>query len=296
MDDLCARQDAAHDRGGRVNVLILSDRGVNREERRHPVAARHVRPAPLPDPRRPAHAVSLVLETGEAREVHHFSLLIGYGCGAINPYLAFETLDDMIREGLLRTSTTRPPARTSPRPPPRASSRSCRRWASPPCRATAARRSSRRSVSAGRHRQVLHRTASRVGGIGIDRGRRGSADAPPRGLPGPPHRCRATLTSGGQYQWRSDGEFHLFNPESIHRLQKAVRTGSYETYKQYAAKVNDQREEPLHAARPARFQEAHSDPARRGRIGREHHEALQDRRDVLRLDLARKRTRRSPSR
>ena len=57
--------------------------------------------------------VGLVLESGEPREVHHFSLLIGYGCGAINPYLAFETLDDMIRQGLAaRTSTTRRPART----------------------------------------------------------------------------------------------------------------------------------------------------------------------------------------
>jgi hypothetical protein len=57
--------------------------------------------------------VSLVLETGEAREVHHFALLIGYGASAINPYVAFETIDDMIREGLLTASTTRPPARTS---------------------------------------------------------------------------------------------------------------------------------------------------------------------------------------
>ena len=84
-----------------INVLILSDRGVNREL------------APIPSLLAVAGLhhflireglrtrVSLVLETGEAREVHHFSLLIGYGCSAINPYLAFETIDGMIRDGLL---------------------------------------------------------------------------------------------------------------------------------------------------------------------------------------------------
>ena len=50
------------------------------------------------------------------------------------------------------------------------------------------------------------------------------------------------LESGGVYQWRSDGEYHLFNPETIHLLQKSVRTGSYEVYKQYAQKINDQSE------------------------------------------------------
>ena len=62
--------------------------------------------------------VGLVLETGEPREVHHFSLLIGYGAGAVNPYLAFETLDDMIRQNLLTdVDPTRRPPRTTSRPP-----------------------------------------------------------------------------------------------------------------------------------------------------------------------------------
>ena len=62
--------------------------------------------------------VGLVLESGEPREVHHFALLIGYGAGAINPYLAFETLDDMIRQGIARrASTTRRPSRIISRPP-----------------------------------------------------------------------------------------------------------------------------------------------------------------------------------
>ena len=85
--------------------------------------------------------VGIVLESGEPREVHHFSLLIGYGAGAINPYLAFETLDDMIRQGLLvENHATRTPARITSRPPSRAWSRSFPRWASPPFKAIAARR------------------------------------------------------------------------------------------------------------------------------------------------------------
>ena len=97
-------------------------------------------------------------------------------------------------------------------------------------------------------------TASRIGGIGTDVIAqevllRHNAAFPERRELG-----ADTLPVGGQYQWRADGEHHLFNPESIHRLQKAVRTGSYETFKAYSSLVNDQATQPLHAARPARVQ------------------------------------------
>src|SRR6202034_2937179 len=99
MDDLFGRATTAVEAG--ANILILSDRGVEHEMAPIPallaVAGLHhhlIREGTRT-------RVGLVLESGEPREVHHFSLLIGYGCGAINPYLAFETLDDMIAEGLL---------------------------------------------------------------------------------------------------------------------------------------------------------------------------------------------------
>ena len=76
------------------------------------------------------------------------------------------------------------------------------------------------------------------------------------------------LPSGGQYQWRADGEFHLFNPESIHRLQKSVRTGSYATYKSLRRAHRRPREESLDAARPARLQAGRSDSDRGGRVRR----------------------------
>ncbi len=107
-----------------VNILILSDRGVNREFAAMPalLAVAGLHHYLIREGLRTR--VSLVLETGEPREVHHFALLIGYGCSAINPYLAFETLDDMIRDEFLQDiDHAKPPARITSRPPPRASSR-----------------------------------------------------------------------------------------------------------------------------------------------------------------------------
>jgi len=147
MEELCvlARRTIEEDE---VNVLILSDRGVNKDHAPIPallaVAGLHhylIREGLRTQ-------VSIVLETGEARQVHHMALLIGYGCSAINPYLAFETIDEMIHEGILPGVDHKTACKTSSKPPPRASSRSPPRWASPPSRVTEARRSSRPSVSA----------------------------------------------------------------------------------------------------------------------------------------------------
>src|SRR5262249_34210311 len=100
MDDLFTAADQAVADG--CNVLILSDPGIDHRHGAVPsllgVSGLHHHLIRNGSRTR----VGVVLESGEPREVHHFSLLIGYGCGAINPYLAFETLDDMIREGLLK--------------------------------------------------------------------------------------------------------------------------------------------------------------------------------------------------
>ncbi|HZO85894.1 MAG TPA: glutamate synthase central domain-containing protein, partial [Verrucomicrobiae bacterium] len=99
MDDLCATADRAIANG--VNVIVLSDRGIDREHAPIPamLAASGLHHHLIRQGTRTR--VGLVLESGEPREVHHFSLLIGYGCSAINPYLVFETLEDMIREQML---------------------------------------------------------------------------------------------------------------------------------------------------------------------------------------------------
>src|SRR6185437_14089885 len=100
MENLYEQATRAIDQG--VNILILSDRGVNKEMAPIPalLAVSGMHHHLIREGTRTR--VGLVLESGEPREVHHFSLLIGYGAGAVNPYLAFETLDDMIRQGLLK--------------------------------------------------------------------------------------------------------------------------------------------------------------------------------------------------
>jgi len=238
MEKLCAQASNAIKEG--VNILILSDRGIN--------AAQAAIPALLAVAGLHHHLiregtrtrVGLVLESGEPREVHHFSLLIGYGAGAINPYLAFETLDDMIRQGLLKDINTRKPARTTSRPRSKASSRSPPRWVSRRFRAIEARKFLRPSDST--IRLLINTspgTASRVEGVGMDVVAREVEMRHRLAFPNRPVNGH-TLPAGGQYQWRQDGEYHLFNPQTVHKLQLACRKGNYKAFKEYSSLVNDQ--------------------------------------------------------
>jgi glutamate synthase (ferredoxin) len=223
-----------------VGVLILSDRGINKDFAALPalLAVSGLHHFLIREGLRTR--VSLVLETGEAREVHHFSLLIGYGCSAINPYLAFETMDGMIGAGMLTNVDHK---------------LACKNFVKAATKGVV-KVMSKMGISAiqsyhgaqvfeavGLRQDVIDEyftwTSSRIGGIGIDvvakevLMRHAAAFHAPKSEAEP-------LPTGGQYQYRSDGEYHLFNPETIHRLQKAVRTGSYQTYKSYAGLVNDQ--------------------------------------------------------
>ena len=238
LDKLFAAADKAIADG--ANILILSDRGVSREHGADSRAAGRGGPASSSDPQGTRGKVGLVLESGEPREVHHFALLIGYGCSAINPYLAFETLDDLIQRGSAgRTPTTRPPSRNTSRPPSKAWSRRWPRWASRPFKAIAARKflkpsastaTSWTSISPGRRRASRRRAG---------RHRRGSSCSGIATRFRPPGQRRA-LDAGGQYQWRDGGEFHLFNPQTIHKLQIACRLGSEKIYREYAELINNQ--------------------------------------------------------
>jgi glutamate synthase (ferredoxin) len=223
-----------------VNVIVLSDRGVNKEFAPVPalMAVAGLHHYLIREGLRTR--VSLVLETGEAREVHHFSLLIGYGVSAINPYLAFETLDRMIGEGML----TGVDHKTACKNFVKAASKGVIKVASKMgISSLQSYRGAQVFEALGIRQDVIDEyfswTSSRIGGAGTDVIAqevlmRHHAAFPERPLE------RHALPVGGQYQWRADGEYHLFNPESIHRLQKAVRTGSFETFKAYSALINDQ--------------------------------------------------------
>jgi len=238
MDQLYGRLSQAIADG--YNVVVLSDRGVNREW------------APIPSLLAVGGAhhhlirqgtrtrVGLVLESGEPREIHHFSLLIGYGCGAINPYLAFQSLDDLIRQGLL----TGMDHQTACKNYLKAAMKGVVKVISKMGISTIQSYWGAQIFEAiGLKESFVDRyftwTPSRIEGVGIEvigqevlaRHQRAFPDRPVNGH---------TIESGGQYQWREDGEVHLFNPQTIHKLQAAARTGSYKLFKEYSALVDEQ--------------------------------------------------------
>jgi glutamate synthase (ferredoxin) len=223
-----------------VNVLILSDRGVTKET------------APIPSLLAVAGLhhylireglrtrVSLVLETGDAREVHHFALLIGYGCSAINPYVAFETIDDMIREGVLTGIDHKKACQNFVKAGSKGVVKVMSKMG---ISAIQSYRGAQVFEALGLRQDVIDHyftwTPSRVGGIGLDVIAqevlmRHHAAYPDRQVNG------HVLPVGGIYQWRSSGENHLFTPESIHALQKAVRNNSKPAYQSYAKLINEQ--------------------------------------------------------
>jgi glutamate synthase (ferredoxin) len=184
--------------------------------------------------------VSLVVETGEAREVHHFSLLIGYGCSAINPYVAFEMIDDMIREGILTGIDHKTACKNYVKAAAKGVIKVMSKMG---ISAIQSYRGAQVFEALGLRQDVIDHyftgTSSRVGGIGLDVIAqevlaRHHAAFPSRPVNG------HVLPPGGLYRWRTDGEAHTFTPESIHLLQKAVRTGNAAVYKEYARTINDQ--------------------------------------------------------
>ena len=160
---------------------------------------------------------------------------------AINPYLAFETIDHMIHQGLLNHIDHRTACRNFVK----AASKGVIKVASKMgISSLQSYRGAQVFEALGLRQDVIDEyfswTASRVGGIGTDVIAQEVLLRHNAAFPDRPAADRHTLPVGGQYQWRADGEHHLFNPESIHRLQKSVRTGSFETFKTYSSLVNDQ--------------------------------------------------------
>ena len=238
MDRLRAEASAAVAAGH--TILILSDRGVSEEL------------APIPSLLATAgvhhHLVreglrtrcALVVESGDAREVHHVALLIGYGAGAVNPYLAFETLDDMIQQRVLEGLTHERAVLNYIK----ALNKGILKVMSKMGISTLQSYCGAQIFEAvGLDRSFVDRyftwTASRIGGADIDViarevQARHELAFPRRGAPS------GELDTGGEYRWRRDGEMHLFNPETVFKLQHATRSGQYAIYKDYTRLVNDQ--------------------------------------------------------
>ena len=188
--------------------------------------------------------VGLVVECGDAREVHHMALLVGYGAGAINPYLAFESIEDMIREGHNGLAGIDP--HKAVKNFIKASGKGVLKVMSKMGVSTVASYTGAQIFEAiGLGHELVDEyftgTVSRLGGIGIDEiatevAARHLHAHPTR----PEERAHRKLELGGEYQWRREGEVHLFNPETVFKLQHATRAKRYDIFKQYTALVDDQ--------------------------------------------------------
>ena len=222
------------------NIVILSDRGHDAEQAPIPsllaVAAVHhhlIREGTRT-------RIGLVIESGEPREVHHFALLVGYGASAVNPYLAFETIHDLVRQELVPG-----PADAAEKKYVKGVSKGIVKVISKMGISTIQSYHGAQVFEAiGLNQDFIDEyftwTATRVGGVGIDVVAREARMRNERGFP--PHRpiVHTSLPAGGQYKYRTGGEHHLFNPETIHKLQYACRSNDYGLFKEYSALVNNQ--------------------------------------------------------
>ncbi|MHB1457366.1 MAG: glutamate synthase large subunit, partial [Armatimonadota bacterium] len=238
MDDLYESADKAIDEG--ANIIILSDKDVKKGLAPIPalLAVSGLHHHLIRTGKRTQ--IGLVLESGEPREVHHFSLLVGYGLGAVNPYLAFETLDDMIKQGMLTGVDYKKAVANYIKASVKGIVKTMSKMGISTIQSY---RGAQIFEALGVSQAVIRRyftwTPSRIDGIGMKEIAQEAAMRHSRAFPDRPVDAD-TLDTGGDYQWRSDGEYHLYNPDTIYRLQYACRTGDYGMFKQFTKLIDDQ--------------------------------------------------------
>ncbi len=238
LDELFEAADKAIING--ANIIILSDMGINEKQAAIPalLAVAGLHHHLIRDGLRTK--VGLVLESGEPREVQHYALLIGYGVQAINPYLAFESLDDMIRQGLM-TDITHEAAVTKYI---KAATKGVIKVLSKMGISTIqSYRGAQIFEAIGLNKSVVDKyftwTPSRIEGIGLDVIAKEAISRHKDAFENFDSDSK-NLDSGSTFYWRKNGEEHLYNPESIYKFQKAVRTNDYTAFKEYTQLINDQ--------------------------------------------------------
>lgn len=236
LDNIFAQADAAIASGS--NLLVLSDRMVDEHNVPIPsllaVAGLHhhlIRQGTRTK-------VSLILESGEPREVHHFAVLLGYGADAICPYAACESIDDLIREGFLDAEYIPAVYKYI-----KAATKGVIKVMSKIGISTVqSYRGAQIFEAIGVSQDVIDRyftaTTSRIGGIDLDIIAEEATRRHRRAFYHHDSDLRSLL-SGGSFQWRSNREDHMYNPETIYLMQKAVRTGDYEAFKSFSSQINE---------------------------------------------------------
>ncbi|MEB2312521.1 MAG: glutamate synthase large subunit [Sorangiineae bacterium] len=244
LDELCRQASLAV--LNNHSVLILSDRG----------ASEHMAPVPSLLATAAVHhhlmrnatrmRCGIIVETGEAREIHHFCLLFGYGAGAANPYLALDTLDDMVKSGLFPGLDDPAVARKHY---VKAVNKGLLKVMSKMGVSTLQSYHGAQIFEAiGLSPEVIDRyftgTTSRISGIDLDVI---AEECRLRHERAYPKRVEASplLEVGGNYYYRAQGERHLWNPETVARLQRAVREEDLGSYREYAARINQAAGEPI---------------------------------------------------
>jgi glutamate synthase (NADPH/NADH) large chain len=242
LDEVRAQTSAAIAGGARV--IILSDR--ESDERMAPIpsllavsAVHHhlVR-------ERSRTKVGLVAEAGDAREVHHMAALLAFGAAAVNPYMAFESIEDMLDRGILEGLDRE----TALKNYIKAAGKGVLKVMSKMGISTLASYTGSQLMQAvGISQDLLDEyftgLVCATGGITLDDI---AADVAIRHalafLDRPNERAHRELEVGGEYQWRREGEYHLFNPDTVFKLQHSTRTGQYKIFKEYTRLVDDQSE------------------------------------------------------
>src|SRR6184192_3248328 len=238
LDELCRRAAEAVADG--CTILVLSDRGVSEKD------------VPIPSLLATAAVhhhlirggsrmrVGIVVESGEPREVMHFCLLLGYGAGAVNPYLAYETLRDQVAAEVLKDVDAEDAVAHYIKAIDKGVLKVMTKMGISTLHSY---RGAQIFEAVGLNAEVVERyftwTASRIEGVGLEviaaeaEARHEHAYVVSPSLDG-------DLDLGGQYQWRRRGEHHMYNPDTVATLQHAVRAGSYKKFKAYTALVNDE--------------------------------------------------------
>ena len=240
IDEIRRQVSKAIDEGARI--IVLSDRDGDAEN------------APIPSllllsavhhhliREKTRTKVGLVVESGEVREVHHVALLIGFGAAAVNPYLAMESAEDLVRQGVITGLTPEKAVRNLIK----SLGKGVLKVMSKMGVSTIASYTGAQIFEAiGLSKEIVDEyfvgATSRLGGVGIEiiaqeTIRRHHIAYPPGGeIPG-----AKRLQIGGEYQWRREGEPHLFDPETVFTLQHATREKRFDVFKRYTARVDDQ--------------------------------------------------------
>ena len=219
-----------------TSIIILSDKGANKDNVPIPslLAGAGLHHSLIRNGSRTK--VSIILETGEAREIHHFATLIGYGVNAINPYLLYETIEDLVNKENNEEITMEKAFENFHK----AVNKGLMKVISKMGISTIQSYCGAQIFEAvGLNKEFIDKyftgTTSRLGGIGIKTIEKETLMHHKNAFEKP----EDTLHLGGNYSWRVNGEKHNWNPETIALLQQAVRSGNYKTFKKYSSIVND---------------------------------------------------------